>query len=254
MAKSPLWIADMLSLRSLNVSKIEYPASGYLILHLDAGFAEIKPEAGVFYELRALSQKGRLFKPISLYGFQDEQLSFLIKIVGEGTSAFAKLKVGDKVEALGPLGNSFPSFSNRRLLLVSGGVGYPPLAWIKQSASPKDFCFHLHGGASKKDVFECDMSCTEDGSMGYKGYVTDLVPTLLSEHKIDLVFSCGPLPMLSKLAEICADIDLFISMEAYMACGIGVCHGCAIPTFEGYKLVCKDGPIFDAKTILWEEL
>ena len=244
----------MITKELLKVVELSSPAPQYVLLKLDAGKSLKGLLPGMFYELRAPSQKGKLFKPISILEVEERTLSFLIKVVGGGTQAFTCLKAGDGVEALGPLGNGFPSISGRRVLLVSGGAGYPPLAWIKRESDEAEYCLHLHGCACVDEAFPCDLIYTVDGSAGSQGLVTDSVESLIVEHDIDLVFSCGPIPMLAKLTEMCMQVEHYVSMEAYMACGIGVCHGCAIPVERDYKLVCKDGPVFDATRIRWSEL
>ena len=254
MAESLLQMCKMISRELLKVVEIDTSTFGYVMLRLDAEKHVEGLIPGMFYELRAASQEGKLFKPISIFEAKGSILSFLIKTVGIGTQAFAQLQVGDEVEALGPLGNGFPSIKDRRVLLVSGGAGYPPLAWVKQRSSSAKSCLHLHGCASANEVFACDVTATANGEVGHKGLVTDLVESLIIAHDIDLIFSCGPIPMLAKLDEICKTIEHYASMEAYMACGVGVCHGCAIPVGKGYKLVCKDGPVFDARSINWSEL
>jgi dihydroorotate dehydrogenase electron transfer subunit len=244
----------MITKDSLKVLDVSSPAPQYVCLKLDAGKPLQGLLPGMFYELRTPSQKGRLFKPISILEVEEHTLSFMIKVVGAGTQAFTQLKAGDRVEAIGPLGNGFPDITGRRVLLVSGGAGYPPLAWIKRKSDVAGFCLHLHGCASADEAFSCDLLYTDDGSLGSKGLVTDSVESLIAEHDIDLVFSCGPVPMLAKLTELCMQIEHYVSMEAYMACGIGVCHGCAIPVDKAFKLVCKDGPVFDATQVRWSEL
>ena len=244
----------MITRELLKVVDVSIPAPQYVKLKLDAGKPMKNLLPGMFYELRAPSQAGRLFKPISILDVEDGCLSFLIKVVGAGTQAFTQVKAGDGVEALGPLGNGFPCIEGRRVLLVSGGAGYPPLAWLKRESHQAEFCLHLHGCASADEVFPCDLIYTADGSRGSKGLVTDSVESLIAEHEIDLVLSCGPIPMLAKMTDICKQVEHYVSMEAYMACGIGVCHGCAIPVDRSYKLVCKDGPVFEANRIRWSEL
>lgn len=244
----------MITKESLKVVELSSPSPQYVLLKLDAGKPLNGLLPGMFYELRAGSQKGKLFKPISILEVKCHTLSFLIKVVGAGTRAFSSLKAGDSVEALGPLGNGFPDIAGRRVLLVSGGAGYPPMAWLKRESDEAECCLHLHGCASKDEAFPCDLIYTVDGSAGTQGLVTDSVESLIAEHSIDLVLSCGPVPMLAKLTELCPQVEHYVSMEAYMACGIGVCHGCAIPVDRDYKLVCKDGPVFDATTIRWSEL
>lgn len=240
--------------KTLKISGIDHLNGPYAVIRVqDSGLAS-NSRPGMFFELRALSQKDRLFKPISVYKADGESLEFFFKLIGEGTKALGQLQTGDDLELIGPLGNEFPLPEGRKALLVSGGVGYPPLAWLKKALPPSTTAIHLHGGAGKDDVWDCDLVCTINGSAGHKGLVTDLVPDLLRVESIDLVYSCGPLPMLKKLASLCKGIQHYVSMEAYMACGVGVCYGCAIPVGDGFQRVCKEGPVFDADLIKWEEL
>lgn len=211
---------------------------------------------GQFFELKAdtAPQERRLFKPVSVYDVSGGEISFLIKVLGPGTQALADLGEGDSLRLLGPLGNGFPIVEGRRVLLVSGGVGYPPLAWLRRMLDATNAVTLLHGGACADDAFPCDELYTEDGSLGRQGLVTQGVETLVSQSSIDAVYSCGPVPMLKRVAELVAPLPHWVSLEAYMACGVGVCHGCAVPVGEGYERVCKEGPVFDASRIRWGSL
>lgn len=244
----------MISRLLLEINESQQLGDHYTILKIKDARLALQSKPGMFCELRAQGRQHRLFKPISIYDVEDETLSFLIKIIGEGTRALGALKQGDKLELIGPLGNSFAMLETGRALLVSGGVGYPPLAWLKKLLPPAVESIHLHGGAGKKDIFDCDIACTVDGSFGRAGLVTDAAQELIQASRIDCVYSCGPVPMLKKLHEVCPDIPHYASLEAYMACGVGVCHGCAVPIGDGYQRVCKEGPVFDASQIHWEEL
>lgn len=240
--------------KTLPILTSEASGSQYQILTVRDEYIALGSKAGMFCELRAPSQKSRLFKPISIMDVADGCLSFMIKILGEGTRALAALRPGDVLDIIGPLGHGFPILTNRKALLVSGGVGYPPLAMLKKALPSSTSYLHLHGGTSVDDIFPCDLASTVDGSKGHQGLVTDLVPELIRKHGIDLVYSCGPLPMLAALQALCPSILHFTSLEAYMVCGIGVCYGCAVPTLDGYQRVCKEGPVFDARLINWEEI
>jgi len=213
-------------------------------------------EPGMFFEVKAdlPSQADKLFKPLSVFGARDGEISFLVKVIGPGTTALAKLEKGAPVKLIGPLGNSFPLVRDSSVLLVSGGVGYPPMAWLKDELEEDNEVFLLHGGACLDDIFPCDEAYTIDGSKGKKGLVTDGVREIISSRKIDLVYGCGPVPMLRALSVVVEDIPLHVSLEAYMACGVGVCHGCAVPVGDGYKMVCADGPVFNAADIRWAEM
>lgn len=223
---------------------------------------------GQFYEIRPMARLQnamqyraipKLFKPISIYDNQGGRIGFMIKKVGEGTIALSKLKAGDLLELIGPAGNGFPMVSGKRILMVSGGVGYPPLWYLQKSLINHNQVYWMHGGASQGDIFPCDEIWTADGSIGRKGFVTEGVADNLKRLNIDLVYSCGPMPMLKTVSEITTQMDIqhYTSLEAYMACGIGVCHGCAVPIGNhdnwDYLRVCKEGPVFDAKEVRWEQ-
>ncbi len=213
-------------------------------------------QPGMFFELKSglPSQARRLFKPVSVFEASNGEIAFLIKVVGPGTQALAELKRGDPLLLTGPLGNSFPLSQGRNALLVSGGIGYPPLAWLKQELAADNKVLLIHGGSCAADVFPCDRAYTLDGSAGNLGLVTRDVPDLIKAENIDIIYSCGPVPMLKSLQACVGGLPHYASLEAYMACGLGACHGCAVPVGEGYVCVCKDGPVFDATAIRWEEL
>ncbi|MFO8144403.1 MAG: dihydroorotate dehydrogenase electron transfer subunit [Candidatus Syntrophosphaera sp.] len=221
----------------------------------DAGLSA-KCEPGMFFEVKAdvPYQADKLFKPLSIYGSRDGEISFLVKVIGAGTTALASLGKGSSIKLIGPLGNSFPRVKDSSVLLVSGGVGYPPMAWLKEVLETDNEVFLLHGGACLDDIFPCDEAYTIDGSKGRKGLVTDGVREIIASRAIDLVYGCGPVPMLRALSVVVENIPLHVSLEAYMACGIGVCHGCAVPVGDGYKMVCADGPVFNAADIRWGEM
>ncbi len=241
----------------------------YFILWIwdEALSKQIKP--GQFFEIRAHASLTdaedsrclpKLFKPISVYDNSGGRIGFFIKKVGPGTIALSKLKAGDMLELIGPLGNGFPLITQRRILLVSGGIGYPPLWYLQKELINHNLIFWVHGGAGQGDVFPCDEVWTVDGSLGKKGLVTQSLKSLITEKKIDLVFSCGPMPMLKQTAAITSELGIehYTSLEAYMACGIGVCHGCAVPIGSenawDYLRVCKEGPVFKAEEVLWNML
>lgn len=223
---------------------------------------------GQFYEIRALASLAnlqtiqaipKLFKPISIYDNQGGRIGFMIKKTGPGTNTLSRLRAGDTLELIGPCGNGFPLPSGKRILLLSGGIGYPPLWYLQKELINHNQIYWMHGGASQGDVFPCDEIWTEDGAIGRKGRVCDGLSENLQKHEIDVVFSCGPLGLLKQASEVTASMGVihFCSLEAYMACGIGVCHGCAVPIGTPqdwtYRRVCKEGPVFNAEEVRWEQ-
>jgi dihydroorotate dehydrogenase electron transfer subunit len=137
-------------------------------------------------------------------------------------------------------------------------VGYPPLWYLQKELINHNQLYWVHGGASSADVFPCDEMWTVDGSIGREGMVTANLAETIHTQGIEVMYSCGPLPMLAAAHRIAKaeGITHFTSLEAYMACGIGVCHGCAVPIGTkdewDYLRVCKEGPVFDAEEVRWE--
>ena len=207
-------------------------------------------------------------------------LRFVFRIVGEGTRQLSLLKTGDTVDVLGPLGNGFPleKAAGKRVLLCGGGLGIPPMLGCVRDLYDEPCA--AEGGAGLypravaaavgyrhdtflKDDFEelCAVyTATEDGSCGAKGTVLDAIAR--NTKPVDLVFACGPLPMLRALAAYAKenDIPLYVSMEERMACGVGACLACTCNTKEEdphyhvkRQRVCTDGPVFPAESLeaLW---
>jgi dihydroorotate dehydrogenase electron transfer subunit len=235
-------------------------ADYFVIIIEDAALAQVS-EAGQFFNLSCTDGTiPRLKKPISIYDVEGSEIAFMIKKVGKGTEFLSKLKVGDRIDLLGPLGNPFPLVSRKNVLLVSGGVGYPPLVYLKKNLQDCEVVT-VHGGRSYDDIFLCDYPYTEDGSFGRKGLVTAHLKKIISKHKIEVIYTCGPDPMMKAVARIAMSlgIECYLSLEEYMACGIGACYGCAVKIKSDndqgfvYKRVCKDGPVFEAKELWIEE-
>ncbi len=245
----------------LRIEKAEWLNEDYFILWIKDEQLAAATQAGQFYELRKhSSDPKKLRKPISVYNVEKNFIGFFIKKLGRGTSELATMKKGDELDIVGPLGNGFPLVESQKIALVSGGIGYPPLWYLRRKLTGKNDVYWLHGGNSKADVFPCDEIWSMDGSIGNQGYVTQGLETLVKFGEFDLIYACGPEPMLKQVAKIADEygVKLYVSMEAYMACGIGVCHGCVIPTGTCdnivYKTVCKEGAIFDAEEICWSAL
>ncbi len=198
-----------------------------------------------------------LRRPLSVAGFSDT-IDFIFRVVGEGTRILSLKKEGEFIDILGPLGNGFTINSSKRLILVGGGIGVAPLLYLKDTIENryKLKCESYFGFNTKDEVFvNAGNIATMDGSLGFKGTAVDMIQGDLD--KDSLVYTCGPLPMLKKLALLCFEYgcEMQVSLEARMACGIGVCLGCVVPTVSGdFKRVCVEGPVFDYKEIQWQEM
>lgn len=204
-------------------------------------------QPGQFFMLRGWEANDPFLpRPISIADVVDDTITFLYEVRGKGTHIISKLKEGDTLEVLGPLGNGFDLNIEGKVAIVAGGIGIAPMKYLSKSLDNK---IDFYSGFRSQAYYEKEIKeyvdniyiSTEDGSTGHKGFVTEL----FDPKKYDMVLSCGPIPMMEKLGEICKDIvPLQISMESRMACGIGACLGCTIETKKGIERVCKDGPVF----------
>lgn len=237
-------------------------AAGIYSLVLRVSFAEeVLP--GQFVSLYSRDASRLLPRPISICESSSEEgtIRLVYRIVGAGTSEFSKLIAGEKIEVLGPLGNGFPvkEYAESRVLLVGGGIGIPPLLSCARKLTNKTFAvgyrsetYLLADLESEADVHVS----TEDGSLGTPGNVIDAIKA--DDVKADVIFSCGPKPMLRALKAYAAEIGIpcYVSMEERMACGIGACLACVCRTtgIDGHSHVhntriCKDGPVFLAEEV-----
>ncbi len=213
-----------------------------------------------------------LRRAFSLHQMEKEKNSFelLIKVVGPGTEILSRKNPGEKIDLLAPLGNSF-TFPDKGeyTVLLAGGMGIAPLFYLidfllKKKYSPEKIT--LFFGVKKKEelilIEELVSSviklhiATEDGSVGYRGMITSLFYQELKEKRINLkntkFYACGPNPMLKEVSSISRRLNLNcqVSLENHMPCGIGACLGCVVNTVKGYKRVCKEGPVFDAREVI----
>jgi dihydroorotate dehydrogenase electron transfer subunit len=220
----------------------------------------------------------------------DGWVDFLYKKVGEGTTLLATRQPGESINIMGPIGNPFQIHSERPVpLLIGGGVGLPPMVFLAESiyqnkhfnpfvilGSEVPFPFNPRPSETvitglQQDVI-ASMPLLEDWGVAnrlaslqgfpgcFNGYVTDLARLWLdsldsSTHSKIEVFACGPHPMLAAVASLCQEYDLpcQVSLEEYMACGVGGCAGCVVQVEENtgpaMKRVCVDGPVFDARSV-----
>ncbi|MCR4893416.1 MAG: dihydroorotate dehydrogenase electron transfer subunit [Eubacteriales bacterium] len=198
-----------------------------------------------------------LRRPISVCNCDGESLRVIYKVVGEGTKIMSEMLPGQSIGTLTGLGNGYDtSLFGTRPLLIGGGAGVPPLFWLckKLIAEGKDPVVILGFNTSEeiflKEDFEslgCEVRLTTaDGSSGVKGFVTDALP-----EGFTYTYSCGPLPMLKAVYDRC-DVPGQFSFEERMGCGFGACMGCTVKTRNGYKRICKDGPVLYREEILWQ--
>ncbi len=179
---------------------------------------------------------------------------FLFRTGGPGTDRLGRLVEGDPVAVAGPLGNGFPVVQEP--WLVAGGIGLPPLAFYRRRFGGRLFWGVPTREATAGLAEEGWALASDDGTLGVRGTAVDLVAAALQKVEAPLsptVLSCGPYPMMAALARLCAahEIPCFVSLEGKMACGVGVCCGCAHPAKAGgYVHVCEEGPVFSAHEVV----
>lgn len=217
--------------------------------------AEDKPLPGQFFMLRAWGIEPVLSRPVSVHDFKDGTVSFLYEVRGRGTKIFSSLRAGDTIEYMGPLGNGFDlNHMGGKVAFVTGGIGIAPMYYAAKML--KNSTIDLYAGFRNKSYLIEDMAhladsiyiATDDGSEGYKGFITDIFNPL----DYCVVLCCGPQPMMNKIIKSCirCATPVFVSMESRMACGIGACLACSCKTISGNKRTCKEGPVFSGREVI----
>lgn len=219
-------------------------------------------KAGQFVSVYCSDGSRILPRPISICEIDkaDGAIRLVYRIAGKGTEEFSVLHTGDQLEVVGPLGNGFPTKS-QKAFLIGGGIGIPPMLEL---AKTLDCEKQIILGYRNDELFLADelkrqgevYIATEDGSIGTKGNVLDAIRE--NALSADIIYACGPTPMLRALKEyaIEKDIECWISMEERMACGIGACLACVCKSAnkDGHtnvknKRICKEGPVFRAREV-----
>ena len=200
-----------------------------------------------------------LRRPLSVCNYENERLTLVYKVVGEGTKVLSEMAVGSELEVLTGLGNGFdPDACRERALLVGGGLGVPPLLLLaKRLKAQGKHVTAVLGFNTADDVLlveefrsVCDIVAvsTVDGSVGVKGFVTDAI--LAIRPTFDFFYTCGPMVMMKVVCQALEGPGE-ASLEERMGCGAGFCYGCSIQTKNGPRRVCKDGPVFKKEDLLW---
>jgi dihydroorotate dehydrogenase electron transfer subunit len=234
-----------------------------------------------------------LRRPLSIAGIDRDAgvIRFVYRVVGEGTRILSEMVPGQELDMLGPLGTGFPIPDDKtNAVLIGGGVGVAPLLflcqrlselWMLEDKSPQGKTKNatdkresktasektqprgtaVFGFTTKSQAFglnEIDdgfiiIPCTDDGSLGHKGYPSELLEVIIASGKRpDILYACGPRPLMAKVKRLAEKVEIptYISLEEHMACGIGACLGCAVKSSAGvYKKVCSDGPVFKAQDV-----
>jgi dihydroorotate dehydrogenase electron transfer subunit len=218
-----------------------------------------------------------LRRALAIHRVEGDAVEFIYLVLGRGLDALARLRDGERVDVLLPLGNTYPTApvldDGRRALIVSGGVGAPALFLLAEQLVAKGadvrvfFGGRTAAGLPGLEDFEalgCPVAVTtDDGSAGEPGFVTGPLERELSGEAPEngwAVYTCGPWPMMARVASLAksAGAPCYVSLEASMACGFGICVACVVEVCEGsfappfkYQKVCTEGPVFPAEAIVW---
>jgi dihydroorotate dehydrogenase electron transfer subunit len=206
-------------------------------------------------------------RPMAVYRSDGDELEILYKVTGRGTRLLAECRPSDEVRLVGPLGTPFALPASGEVpVLVGGGTGIASLYALAARCARASrvrvllgarTAVDLMGGADFEALGVELRIATEDGSKGVRGRVTDLLEPILAAEKLASVYACGPTAMMRRAAELTAGgrQRCTVSLENHMACGFGVCLGCAVPRADGgFALVCRDGPVLDASRVAWTDV
>jgi len=239
----------------------------YYVLKIKAPYIAEKAKPGNFVMLKAsIGFEPLLKRPFGIFYAAPPYIWLYYEVVGRGTELIAHMKPDDEAQILGPLGNRFPEFRDRNILMVAGGRGIAPIYYAGLDYASSNRVFLIYGARSAGDLNLVDdlekqpikeiFLYTDDGSAGKKGFVTTDIRRIIEDHNIDVTVSCGPDAMFEALAAEIGGmaVENYVSLEALMGCGFGICYSCAVKTVEGdYKKVCTDGPVFRMEEIAWEK-
>jgi dihydroorotate dehydrogenase electron transfer subunit len=229
-------------------------SKGIFKLYIEGNF-NVKP--GQFYMISAWEGEALLPRPISIHEVNEKGIYFLYEAKGKGTKILSKLNENDRVQLLGPLGNGFEIDKIKgRIAIVSGGMGIAPMKQLVKSLHSCKVDLYCgfrdeNYGLEELERYTKNIYiATESGNIGYKGYVTDN----FNASKYDMVLCCGPEPMMIKLMEVCRryQVPIYVSMERFMACGLGACLVCTCSTINGNKRTCKEGPVFLGEELMFD--
>ncbi len=267
------------------IEKVTSLTSSIFSIEIECPAIADKCHPGQFVQLKINDYPSLIWpRPFSIHNAENGNITLSLKKFGTITNLLEKKKPGDYIQVTGPLGNYFQMpRPDKDIYFIAGGVGLPPLHYccmkILDSGHPADK-IHFYSGAATGDDLFCQqqmeelgvdyVAATDDGSFGIQGYVTEPFYVELMRRRTagesfePVVYGCGPMPMLKRVAEISYGIPCFVSLEQLMPCGWGVCNGCAVKLKKtdnhktednrNFRLarVCKEGPIFDASEVMWE--
>lgn len=250
----------------------EYAGPRLHLMTLEAPQIAASIEPGQFVHMKVPRMEAHILRrPFSVYARDVDAgtIDVLYQVVGFGTDHMTGLEAGEECELIGPVGATWNPPVEGRCLLVGGGVGAAPLFMLCERIAASEASVDVVLGAQTKDALVCreryaallggEPRCaTDDGTYGRAGFCTSLVEEALAAaaaegSPYDYVAVCGPEPLMKIVAGLAADagVRCEVSMEKRMACGIGACLSCVVDTVDGKKRACVDGPVFDARKVVW---
>ena len=253
----------------------------YFLLRVASRKISAFASPGQFVQIKVAGDNEILLRrPFGVHRVGKNTFDCLFEVVGPGTKLLSEKQPRDSLDIIGPLGNGFnyTLYAKRyTLILVAGGMGVAPLVFLAEkltegkAQSARSKVIVLMGAKTESQIL-CvkefkKLGCmvkvaTDDGSKGFKGKITDLLKVFLRTSKLTnqqtfepTIYACGPRPMLKVISRLSIryNIPAEISLEEHLACGIGACFGCAVKTKDGFKRVCKEGPVFPAEVIAWDQ-
>ncbi len=239
---------------ALNIFQLSFRSPSISLSALPGQFVNVRIEDSAVPLLR---------RPFSIFSVEGEIVSIIFNVIGLGTKLLSQKKAGETLDVIGPLGKG--TFPNRgesfdTALLVAGGLGVAPLPFLNSRLRPVKNVVTFLGARTSAYVVRDGLDnlhvATDNGSAGFHGTVVELLKNFMNEHTIDRpqIYSCGPAAMMRSVAEVSRErhIPCYLALECEMACGVGLCQGCPVETVnheKKYRLVCKDGPVFEAGEI-----
>jgi len=243
--------------------------TNYYKMRIKAPQITRKAKPGQFVMLSTWRTKDPFLKrPFSFCKIEPNTGTFdiLYKVIGKGTQIMAKTKIGDLVELIGPLGNGFKIPENaKNIAVVARGIGIAPLMPLILESKRREIGVYAFLSAQTDNLFlynnEIELISkkvfytTDDGSKGARGMVTNFLEKVLGEKVIDVVYVCGSKRLTRHIRDLKRKYNFlaFVSLEEHMACGIGACKGCVHKTKNGYKRVCKEGPVFPVEEVIFND-
>ena len=242
-------------------------AAGIYLIELAAAEIASTAKPGQFVMVRPTQDiEPLLRRPLSIHRVDKFTITLLYQVVGKGTRQLREMSAPQFLDIIGPLGNGF-SFSEKteKAVMVAGGIGIAPLAFLAEHLRrnrPETGLYLYYGARTGKEIVGLELFqqlsvdiriTTDDGTKGEQGVVTSLLARDLNDFKNAVLYGCGPEPMLKALKRVTNRTmqGVQVSVEANMACGMGVCLGCAVMTKNGYRHVCRDGPVFNLRELPW---